>query len=280
MARYLEEYARRYELDIRLGTPVESVNRQNGGWSIRTGAGPHAAEQVVIATGHQHTPQTPASPGRDDYRGRVLHAAEYRNPDEFQGADVLVVGPGCSGMEIAYDLTAGGADCVWTSVRTQPNILLRQSGGLPGDIPARALLHVPPPIADRIAGLVRRLTIGDLSRWGLVPPEKGIFSRHYREGKAPEIVDKAVIGAIEAGRLQVVAAVESLDRRSIGDGARLEPAAVIAATGYDTGLEPSWDTSACWTSAASLASMAAPRPVPDCGSSATDLGPMIGGRTG
>jgi hypothetical protein len=118
--------------------------------------------------------------------------------------------------------------------------MLRQSGGLPGDLPARALLRVPGRIADRQAGLVRRLTVGDLSRWGLVPPEEGLFSRHHREAKAPAIVDKEVIEAIKAGRIEIVAALASLDETGIllEDGTRLEPSAIIAATGYGSGLEP------------------------------------------
>jgi cation diffusion facilitator CzcD-associated flavoprotein CzcO len=197
------------------------------------------AKQVVVATGHQHTPEIPAWLGRDDYRGRLLHAAEYRNADAFQGIDVLVVGPGCSGMEIAYDLADGGAGCVWISVRTQPNIMLRQSGGLPGDVPARLLMRLPARFADRQAGVVRRLTVGDLSSWGLVPPEEGLFSRHHREAKAPAIVDKEVIEAIKSGRMKVVAAVESLDETGVRlvDGTRLEPGAIISATGYGSGLQ-------------------------------------------
>jgi putative flavoprotein involved in K+ transport len=239
MVSYLEEYARRNGIDVRLGTRVESIESSDGRWSLRTTAGECEARQVVIATGHQHTPQIPRWPGREMYGGRLLHAAEYRRPAEFQGSDVLVVGPGCSGMEIAYDLAEGGAERVWISVRTQPNIMLRQSGGLSGDLPARALLRVPARIADRQAGLVRRLTVGDLSRWGLVPPEEGVFSRNHREGKAPAIVDKEVIEAIKKGRIEVVAAVASLDQTGarLTDGTRVEPGAIIAATGYGSGLQ-------------------------------------------
>jgi cation diffusion facilitator CzcD-associated flavoprotein CzcO len=239
MVGYLEGYAESNQLDIRLGTEVESVERSDGDWSVRATAGEHRARHVVIATGHQHTPQIPNWPGRDTYRGRLLHAAEYRNPTEFRSVDVLVVGPGCSGMEIAQDLAEGGAGRVWLAVRTQPNIMLRQSGGLPGDVPAIAMLRVPPRIADRMSLFVRRMTVGDLSRWGLVPPEEGIFSRHHREAKAPAIVDKEVIDAIKSGRIEVVGALQSLDQTGavLADGTRLEAGAVIASTGYSTGLE-------------------------------------------
>jgi cation diffusion facilitator CzcD-associated flavoprotein CzcO len=240
MVEYLEQYADGHGLDIRYGTRVESIDREDGGWSVQTTKDAYSASHVIVATGHQHTPQIPAWPGRDEYQGRLMHTAEYRNADEFQGIDVLVVGPGSSGMEIAHDLAEGGAGRVWVSVRTQPNIILRQSGGLPGDIPARASLRLPPRVADRITSVVCRLTIGDLSSWGLRPPDEGIFSRMHRDAKVPAIVDKEVIGAIKSGRLEIVGAVQSLDAQSVGlaDGSRLEPGAIIAATGYGSGLEP------------------------------------------
>jgi cation diffusion facilitator CzcD-associated flavoprotein CzcO len=239
MVGYLEDYAQRNQLDVRLGTQVQRVERDDGGWSLRTTARGHQARQVVIATGYEHTPRIPQWPGIETYRGRLQHAAEYRNPDEFRGVDALVVGPGCSGMEIAYDLAEGGAGRVWIAVRTQPNIMLRQSGGLPGDLPAIAMLRLPPRIADRVVGFIRRLTVGDLGRWGLVPPEEGIFSRHHREGKAPAIVDKEVIDSIKNGRIEIVGAVGSLDEAGalLADGRRLEAGAIIAATGYGSGLE-------------------------------------------
>jgi hypothetical protein len=73
-----------------------------------------------------------------------------------------------------------------------------------------------------------------------VPPKEGILSRSHREGKAPAILDKPVIEAIKERRIEIVAAVESLDATGVvlADRARLEPDAVIAATGYTTGLEP------------------------------------------
>lgn len=239
MVEYLEQYAEGHGLDIRLGTQVESIDRQDGGWALRTTDGTFSTSHVIVATGHQHTPQIPAWPGREQFQGRLLHAAEYRNAGEFQGLDVLVVGPGCSGMEIAYDLAEGGAGRVWVSVRTQPNIMLRQSGGLPGDVPARASLRLPPRLADRISGFVSRMTVGDLRQWGLSPPDEGIFTRMHRDAKVPAIVDKEVIEAIKSGRVEIVGALASLDPSgvSLSDGCRIEPGAIVAATGYGTGLE-------------------------------------------
>jgi len=237
---HLEDYAARNSIEVRFGTIVERVDRDDQHWTLTTSAEQVTAGQLIIATGHQHTPFIPAWPGHEQFTGRLLHSAEYRNALEFRGRDVLVVGPGCSGMEIAYDLAEDGASRVRLAIRTQPNIILRQAGPVPGDVPATLMYRLPPQIGDRQTRLIRRLTIGDLRALGLVPPKEGIMSRSHREGKAPAILDKPVIDAIKQRRIEIVAAVDSFDTTGVllADRRRLEPHAVIAATGYTTGLEP------------------------------------------
>jgi cation diffusion facilitator CzcD-associated flavoprotein CzcO len=234
---YLEGYARANALDVRLNTHVDRIDAQGAGWVVRTSNGDIPAEQVVVAAGYEHTPYVPDWPGRERFDGPLLHAAEYRNPDPYRGRDVLVVGPGCSGMEIAYDLAEGGARRVRLAVRTPPNMLLRSPIG-PGI--ALALMRLRPERADRIANIGRSKEIGDLSEFGLPVPEEGTFSRLRRLGVAPAIVDKVVVEAIRERRIEIVAGVESLDEAGVGlvDGTRIEPEAVIAATGYRSALEP------------------------------------------
>jgi cation diffusion facilitator CzcD-associated flavoprotein CzcO len=241
LVSYLEEYATRNELDVRLATRVERIDRDDGGWALQTSTGDVAASQVIVATGYEHTPAIPDWPGRERFAGRLLHAAEYRNAEPFAGSAVLVVGPGCSGMEIAYDLAVGGAAHVQLAVRTPPNIVLRQApGGLPGDVPGIAMLRLPPRLADAQMKVIRRLAIGDLSEYGLAVPKEGLFTRLRRDCKAPAIVDKEVIEAIKDRRVEIVAGVESLDETSVrlADGTRVEPDAIVAATGYRRALEP------------------------------------------
>jgi cation diffusion facilitator CzcD-associated flavoprotein CzcO len=234
---YLEGYARDNALDVRLNTRVDRIDPQGAGWVVRTSAGDVPAEHVIVAAGYEHTPHVPEWPGRGRFGGALLHAAEYRNPDPFRGRDVLVVGSGCSGMEIAYDVAEGGAQRVRLAVRTPPNMLLRSPIG--AGI-ALALLRVRTERADRIANIGRSKEIGDLTEFGLPVPEEGTFSRLRRLGVAPAIVDKELVQAIRDRRIEIVAGVESLDEAGVGlaDGTRIEPDAVIAATGYRSGLEP------------------------------------------
>jgi cation diffusion facilitator CzcD-associated flavoprotein CzcO len=234
---YLEGYAKRHELDVRLGTRVERIDRDGEGWTVRTSTGDIAAAHVIMASGYAHTPYVPEWPGRERYGGRLLHSADYRNPEPFQGDDVLVAGPGCSGMEIAYELATHGARRVRLAVRTPPNIILRSPVG---PLFARALLRLPAHRADRLMRKIREREIGDLTDYGLPVPEEGVFSRLKRLGVAPAIVDEETIEAIKDRRIEIVAGVDSLDESGVqlADGTRIEPDALIAATGYRSGLEP------------------------------------------
>jgi NADPH-dependent 2,4-dienoyl-CoA reductase/sulfur reductase-like enzyme len=236
---YLEQHAAAVE--VRLGTQVDRIDRDDGGWALRTSAGDVDARQVIVATGYEKDPLIPDWPGRESFGGSLLHAAEYRNAEPFRGKRVLVVGPGCTGMEVAYDLAEGGAAKVWLAARTPPNIVLRTGpGGLPGDYIGIAFLRFPPKIGDAVARFGRRQDLGDLTEFGLPIPEEGVFSRLRRLGVAPAIVDREVIDAIKARRIEIVRGVESLDATGVtlADGARVEPDAIVCATGYRRGLEP------------------------------------------
>jgi cation diffusion facilitator CzcD-associated flavoprotein CzcO len=234
---YLEGYAKRNRIEVRLGTRLERIDPNGDGWLLQTSAGDVAAEHVIVAAGYEHTPILPDWPGRDRFEKAFMHAGEYRNPEPFDAADVLVVGPGCSGMEIAYELAENGARRVRLAVRTPPNILLRDPAG---PLFANLLRRLPPRWGDAVVNRMREKKIGDLTEFGLTVPEEGVFSRLKRLSVAPAIVDMEVIQAIKDRRIEIIAAVESLDETGVtlADGSRIEPDAVIAATGYRPGLEP------------------------------------------
>ncbi|MFD7070620.1 flavin-containing monooxygenase [Streptomyces sp. NPDC059913] len=102
---YLRDYARRLPAGIRTSTTVTSVTRQDGTWSVRAGDGREfTAPAVIAATGDYGAPCVPEIPGRADFGGRVLHAADYRSPDAFAGQRVIVVGGGNSAIQIAAEL--------------------------------------------------------------------------------------------------------------------------------------------------------------------------------
>jgi cation diffusion facilitator CzcD-associated flavoprotein CzcO len=221
-------------------TDVTRIDRRARGWRLATSDGELDAHQVVVAIGNQHTARIPQWRGANEFTGQMVHSSEYRNPRPYQGSNVLVVGSGSSGMEIAHDLAAGGAAKVWLAVRTPPNIMLRSlPGGLPGDLVSLPLYRLPIRIADAIGRTVRRKNLGDLTEFGLPIPDEGVMARVKRFDQVPSLVDMDVIDAIWDWSIEVVATVERFDGDEVVlvDGSQLDPHAVVLATGYVRGLE-------------------------------------------
>lgn len=63
----------------------------------------------MVAAGENDEKVVPHVNGLDSFEGVVIHSSEYRTGSAFKGKDVLVVGSGNSGMEIAFDLFEAGA---------------------------------------------------------------------------------------------------------------------------------------------------------------------------
>ncbi|MFF8645201.1 flavin-containing monooxygenase [Streptomyces sp. NPDC015345] len=240
LIRYLERYAEHHALDIVTGVEVTGLERtaDGTGWLLRaTGGRELTGSAVVVATGHNHTPLLPDWPGRDTYSGDLLHARDYREPSPFAGKDVLVVGVGNTGAEIAVDLAAGGAARVRLAVRTAPHIVRRSTAGWPAQLSGILCRRLPVLLTDRLASLVARASVPDLSAHGLPRPRTGLFSR-TREGAIP-VQDVGLIDAVRKGLVEPVAAVEAFDGGKVvlADGTRIAPQTVIAATGYRRALE-------------------------------------------
>jgi putative flavoprotein involved in K+ transport len=104
MADYLESYAARFELPIRTGVSIDRVAKENGRFVVEAGGERLEADNVVVATGAHQIPKAPAFASELDPAIRQLHSSEYRGPSDLQGGDVLVVGVGNSGAEIAFEL--------------------------------------------------------------------------------------------------------------------------------------------------------------------------------
>ena len=236
---YLEDYAARNALDVRLETPVLRLERSDGGWRLATASGDIAADRVVIATGNSRRPFLPEWPGRDEYTGELIHASDYRNPAPYRDKHVLVAGGGNSGAEIAVDLVEGRAASVRLSLRTPPQVFPRQALGIPAQAIGICVPHLPLPVADRLLSVLQRVFVGDLSRFGMPKPWVRPYSDYLARDVIP-ILDVGLIGLLRRGEVGIVTAIESFAGGAVilADGTRATPDAVIAATGYRRELEP------------------------------------------
>ncbi|MGV0794412.1 flavin-containing monooxygenase [Mycolicibacterium sp. XJ1819] len=236
---YLRTYAASHRVPVRLGVEVSRIEpAPDGGWAVVTNHGTLISGHVVVATGVFNRPTLPPWADGHDFGGRLLHAAHYRNASAFAGDRVLVVGAGSTGLEIAHELSRSGAS-VRLSVRTPPNILLREIAGLPGDLPLPLFLRLPTGLVDKVLLAMQRRVIGDLSAFGIGVPAEGPIAGLKRRGGGTAIVDRGVVNAIRDGSLPVVSAVDHLAPGGavLVDGSEVEVDSIIAATGYRAGLD-------------------------------------------
>ena len=150
---YLHRYVEVLELPIETGRTVTAIERRNDEWLVRTDRGDITARDVVMATGIIASPSVPVIPGRERFRGRVMHSVEYRRPAGFAGRRVLVVGVGNSGGEIGSELANAGAR-VTIAVRSGANVVPRQIAGIPIQYLSFAMRALPKRARTVLAGLV------------------------------------------------------------------------------------------------------------------------------
>jgi thioredoxin reductase len=114
---YFAAYEQAMGLRVRRPVSVTSVARGTGDrLLVHSDRGAWAARFVINATGTWTQPIRPVYPGQETFAGRVLHAVDYRGPDEFAGRRVVVVGAGVTAVQFLGEL-ARVADTFWVSRR-------------------------------------------------------------------------------------------------------------------------------------------------------------------
>lgn len=154
-ADYLEDYARHFDFPVRTGVRVQRVAREGDRFVVESADQRLTADNVVVAMAHYQVPWIPPVAADLDPGIRQLHAGEYLNPAQLQDGDVLIVGAGNSGAEIALDLAPRHR--VWLSGRDVGHIPFRiegLSGRLLMPIVGRVFFHriakITTPIGRRL----------------------------------------------------------------------------------------------------------------------------------
>jgi putative flavoprotein involved in K+ transport len=104
MADYLEAYAARFDFPVRSGVRVDRLFREGNRYVLISGDRRIEASNVVVAMASYQRPRVPEfatelAPGIVQ-----LHSEDYRNPAQLRNGNVLVVGAGNSGADIALDV--------------------------------------------------------------------------------------------------------------------------------------------------------------------------------
>jgi cation diffusion facilitator CzcD-associated flavoprotein CzcO len=238
VVEYLERYAEHFGIKPLFNQKVVGIQRSTDGtWFVRTETDSFTADQVIVSTGYNRIPNVPELPGQRNFRGIIWHSHEYRNGAPFRNENVLVVGMGNTGAEIALDLMEHGARPT-ISVRGPVNIIQRDMFGRPTQPTAIFLNKFPSWFYDFVAGISQKITVGDVSKYGLGKPTHAP-SYDTRRGKIP-VIDLGTLDQIKAGNIKVAPAIQQVNTRTVtfADGRELPFDAIVLATGYRPGLAP------------------------------------------
>ncbi len=107
---FLEAYAARVEPPLREGVAVTGISPRKGvgGFEVRSTDGIYTADKVIVAISGYHIPIVPR-PGAAMPAGVLqVQSLDYRNPQDLPEGEILVVGSGQSGCQIAEDLHLAG----------------------------------------------------------------------------------------------------------------------------------------------------------------------------
>jgi len=124
---YFEDYITRFELPVRYGIEVKSVELIRSGYLVSCDGVEFEAVNVVIAAGLNQKARIPAFSMNLSGEIHQLHSGEYRNPLELPEGAVLVVGSAQSGCQIAEELYQNGRK-VYLSVCSAGRVPRRYRG--------------------------------------------------------------------------------------------------------------------------------------------------------
>ena len=106
--KYFEDYIEINKFPIQFNIEVTEISKFDSKWEVKTSNGDYIAQNVVIATGFFQTPKKLDIMDSINPAILQLHSSEYKNTKSVREGNVLVVGSGQSGMQIAEELYKTG----------------------------------------------------------------------------------------------------------------------------------------------------------------------------
>jgi len=218
MADYLEGYVAHFKLPVQTGVAVTRLSRTGSRYLVEAGDRRYEADHVVVAMATYQKPRMPAFARELDPGIVQLHSLDYRNPNQLKPGDVLIVGAGNSGADIAIDLA------------TSHRVFL--SGRHPGHVPFRIeskLARLIVPFLFRVV-FHRILTVD-------TPMGRRARPKAISQGGPLIRVKPSDLTVAGVAREPRVSGVKD-GRPLLADGRTLDVANVIWCTGFHPGL--SW----------------------------------------
>jgi putative flavoprotein involved in K+ transport len=217
VADFLEDYAATMDLPVRSGVQVTALRTNGTEFTIETTRGGYSARNVVVAMADYQQPKTPEFAADLDPSVVQMHSTDYKNPGQLQDGNVLVVGLGNSGADIAYETS-----------KTHRTIV---SGTENGAVPFALESRFGRTIGTR---LVRFAMVKILN----TSTPMGRRARPKMLDTGPPLV-RVRPKELEAAGVERVARIAGIENGMpvTTDGTQLEVSNVVWCTGYRTGFD-------------------------------------------
>lgn len=236
VVRYLEDYANHFDINPVFNTTVTNTRKQENGWKVEAVQDGQNitfdCKNLVVATGVNHIPKYPKWQGLEDFEGEFVHSDDYEDGSAYKDKTVMVVGFGNSGSEIVIDLWEYGAKPIM-SVRSPVNILPKEVMGVPTLAMGILQQYLPVKLSDAMTKITAKTMIGDLSKYGLKPLNRGPMEEIYKNKRVP-MLDIGTVDLIKQGNVVVYPDIERFTKDSVvfTDGREVKVDAVVSATGF------------------------------------------------
>lgn len=235
---YMEDYVKFLGLPIEFNTAAKSIKRsENGQWLVDVGNEKIDCKHVVVCTGSDHVPRIPDWPGRDQFKGELIHGGDFRHAEDYRGKSVLLVGAGNSGVDIGNHLAKENLKPSWFSVRHSnwiaPKFLLGPIQPL-----FSRMQFLPLSVISVAIKVMQKLFYRDLAALGVPLPEQGAGELFARNFMVPSL-DDGFVAALRRGQFAAMPEIKELSEDTVTfiNGKTVKPDAIICATGYGLGME-------------------------------------------
>ncbi len=176
---YFRDYAAHFGLrdHITFNTRVERAELGDDGvWRVTLSTGEtRNYDAVIVCNGHHWDPQWPEPRFPGHFDGKEMHSHDYRQPEDFAGQRVVVLGMGNSAMDMAVELSYTAAK-VYLAHRRGAHIVPKYLFGRPLD--QWSVKGIPNWLNERILATMLRLQLGKVENYGLKRPEHGLLQSH------------------------------------------------------------------------------------------------------
>ncbi|XP_031617452.1 senecionine N-oxygenase-like [Contarinia nasturtii] len=135
--KYLNSYAERFDLKkhIKFHHFVDKIHSiQNDQWIVVVKDLPNSRtvsaiyDAVFVCVNMFSSPNYPQIEGANEFKGKIIHSHDYRRAEDFRGADVLLIGGGDSGTDIAFQLSKTANRVTWSRRKPKEPTAKEQKG--------------------------------------------------------------------------------------------------------------------------------------------------------